>query len=602
MTIVGVTVTDTEVPAATFNPFDTGSAFMVGLGDWGSSTTPAAVHSQSDVSASIGPRSATNAELWDSCDAFFREGGGTAYLGRVVGPSTTAANLTLLDGSSNNSVIIDATYVGAYGNDIQVKVTNNSSNVVVTLSDTFGNTLAVSPALTTVSAVANWLTSTGYVSGTVGANIQVYEIDSVAISGTPTGGTFTLTFHYNGVTHTTAPIQWNAAATAVASAIVTAGSLPGTLTGTGGALPSSAVTLTASGALTGTFSTMSATSSLTGGSSPAVTYTQSTAGSSTAPGLPATISATSLTGGSDDRADATITNWETALATFELTLGPGQVLAPGQTNTNLSGIWSALGTHALNYNRVAIADCDDNESASTIITDVGNAFNSSGVGPIGFWVGDLQMPGTVAGTVRFISPSPAIAALCARVDGAGNPNRAAAGTAYPFSYITGSKSLVSGANATYNQNDLNTLNSAGINTFASKGGAFVNYGFVGSELPTTDAIRWQFNHLRMLMALQADAEVLGEPFVFSQEDGQGSDALDFANVLQARLSSYWSLGALFGQQSSDAFTVDCGPTVNTPVTQTAGQLNAAVSVRLSPFAQQVNIMLNAVPITQSLSA
>jgi hypothetical protein len=104
-------------------------------------------------------------------------------------------------------------------------------------------------------------------SGTAGtAGVQ-----TVTVTGTPTGGTFTLT--WNG--QTTAPIAYNATATAVQTAV---NALPGasSVTATGGPLPAGVVltfpalisqaALTANGA------------ALTGGTTPAVTVAQTTPG------------------------------------------------------------------------------------------------------------------------------------------------------------------------------------------------------------------------------------------------------------------------------------------------------------------------------------
>jgi hypothetical protein len=90
---------------------------------------------------------------------------------------------------------------------------------------------------------------------------SIAEVDSVATTGTPTGGTFTLSFVYNGFNYTTATIAYNAIATAVASAVSAATStnggpaLPGSFTGTAGPLPT-AVTLTASATLQGSLSAL----------------------------------------------------------------------------------------------------------------------------------------------------------------------------------------------------------------------------------------------------------------------------------------------------------------------------------------------------------
>ena len=66
------------------------------------------------------------------------------------------------------------------------------------------------------------------------------------------------------------------------------------------------------------------------------------------------------------------------------------------------------------------------------------------------------------------------------------------------------------------------------------------------------------------------------------------------------LMTYYNAGALYGQNATDAFSINTGPAVNTPTLLAAGQLTAQVGVRLSPDAQLVQINLNAVPITQAL--
>jgi hypothetical protein len=155
---------------------------------------------------------------------------------------------------------------------------------------------------------------------------------------------------------------------------------------------------------------------------------------------------------------------------------------------------------------------------------------------------------------------------------------------------------------TYSLNDLYTLNSAGINTFHNGFGyGAMNYGFASCEPSTTDLVYWQWNHSRMRMAVVAQAQIIGQPFVFSQIDGQGSDAAAFNNALSAMLYRYQQVGALYLAQGQQyAFTVDTGPDVNTPATIAAGQLNAAITTSFSPFAQNVQITVNVVPITQAV--
>jgi hypothetical protein len=105
-------------------------------------------------------------------------------------------------------------------------------------------------------------------------------VQTVTITGTPTGGTFTLTWNGN----TTAPIAYNATASAVQSALQ---ALPGgsTLTATGGPLPASAVVVTLPASVNQSAITANG-AALSGGSTPAVAVAQTT------PGVQATNAAT----------------------------------------------------------------------------------------------------------------------------------------------------------------------------------------------------------------------------------------------------------------------------------------------------------------------
>lgn len=103
------------------------------------------------------------------------------------------------------------------------------------------------------------------------------ERQTVTITGTPTGGTFTLTFQGN----TTAGIAFNGAAAAVVAALEALPNIDaGEVTATGGALPGTAVVVTFGGQYAGVnVAQMTASAAgLTGGTSPAVTVTTTAAG------------------------------------------------------------------------------------------------------------------------------------------------------------------------------------------------------------------------------------------------------------------------------------------------------------------------------------
>jgi hypothetical protein len=108
------------------------------------------------------------------------------------------------------------------------------------------------------------------------------EAQTVTITGTPTGGSFTLTF--NG--QTTGTIAYNAAATAVQTALIALSNIDtGDVTVTGGPGPGTPYVVTFGGQYADeNVPQMTATPSFTGGTSPNVTVTTTTAGVAPTPG------------------------------------------------------------------------------------------------------------------------------------------------------------------------------------------------------------------------------------------------------------------------------------------------------------------------------
>jgi hypothetical protein len=125
-----------------------------------------------------------------------------------------------------------------------------------------------------------WFAPTGTTAPTDASTtlaVPVNEIQTITITGTPTGGTFTLT--YAG--QTTAGIAYNAVAAAVQSALQALSTVgTGGVTVAGGPGPGTAWTATFTGILAGTnIAQMTASAaSLTGGTTPAVDVTTTTPG------------------------------------------------------------------------------------------------------------------------------------------------------------------------------------------------------------------------------------------------------------------------------------------------------------------------------------
>lgn len=124
-----------------------------------------------------------------------------------------------------------------------------------------------------------------YAQGTIIGQVSAgatNDVQTIAVTGTPTGGTFTLTLEWPvGNKQTTAAIAYNATASAVQAALA---ALPnvgsGNVTCTGGALPGSSVVATFGGKLAATpvpVMTLGA-NNLSGGTTPTATVAHTTTG------------------------------------------------------------------------------------------------------------------------------------------------------------------------------------------------------------------------------------------------------------------------------------------------------------------------------------
>jgi hypothetical protein len=111
----------------------------------------------------------------------------------------------------------------------------------------------------------------------------VNDQQTITITGSPTGGSFTLTFGGQ----TTSALPWNATAAQVQAALNALSSIggfsdlamAGSVVCTGGPLPGTGIVVTFAGALAGeSQSVITHTDSLTGGSSPVVVITHTTSG------------------------------------------------------------------------------------------------------------------------------------------------------------------------------------------------------------------------------------------------------------------------------------------------------------------------------------
>lgn len=468
----GVEIQVQTAPQPQSAPTDSGVAFMVGLCDMGP-LEPILIRSLSDFVANCGSR-VTYSVLYDAVDAYFREGGNTAYISRVVGPAAVVATRNLMK-AATVSLIATAIGPGTWGNSVSIAV--------------------LAPLVS-------------------GYRLQVL---------------------YNGVV------------------VETSGDLATQAEGIAWSQNSN--------------------------------YVRLTLGAGT--GVPDVAAAAALAGGSDDRNNIVDAQWLTALSRFDKGLGPGQVLAPGRT-TDVGH--QQLADHAQNFGRVALLDLIDSSTKATLEASVAAAKIGSERYAAAFapWI---VIPGTVANTTRTVPPSASVAGVIARVDASDNPNTAAAGDRGLLLYASDL------SQPAWTDADRQELNGTGVNVIRAMFNGFRIYGFRSMADPASLPSWLDFSNVRYMQWLASRCYVVGERYVFETIDGQGHVISAYGGELSSLVQADYNAGMVFGSTAGEAFRVDVGASVNTPVTIANGNLRAVVSVRPSPFAELVSILIVNVPVT-----
>jgi hypothetical protein len=102
------------------------------------------------------------------------------------------------------------------------------------------------------------------------------------------------------------------------------------------------------------------------------------------------------------------------------------------------------------------------------------------------------------------------------------------------------------------------------------------------------------------MAIVAECDAGGQDYVFSQIDGRGHTIAAFGGMCGGVCMSYYAIDALFGDDPTEAFVVNTGPSVNPPEQLADGTIKAVLDVCMSPHAELVRIEIVKNPITVPL--
>jgi hypothetical protein len=283
-------------------------------------------------------------------------------------------------------------------------------------------------------------------------------------------------------------------------------------------------------------------------------------------------------------------NLATALGLFSKSLGPGQVADTASTPT--ATIYGELLNHAAATNRFALLDVANADTVAAMTTLAGAvpAVNDSYGALFGPWV-DVPAPaGVIGGSVRNVRATAVVAGLIARADAQGIAARAPAGRDFPLQYVNAFRRLVTDA-------ELETLLNAGLNMLITKYSVMQLYGFQTGIAQSTDTPFWQANASRSRMWLTAQAQAVGEGFMFKPIDGRGKLQEALKRALIGVGDRLYGADGLFGETLEDAFAVETGISVNTPTSIANGELRAVAQARFSMHTKAVQIDLVSVPIT-----
>lgn len=143
-----------ERAAASLAAPSTSNAFFVGFTERGPVDEAIYVVSMADVVEKTGERLSNEPLLYDSLDAFFKEGGSNAYIGRVS-PGAAVATKVLVDSESKKVRLISAKSPGSWGNSIKVVATLAGGKVTYTV-EYEGKVVETSPALDSLAEEVAW--------------------------------------------------------------------------------------------------------------------------------------------------------------------------------------------------------------------------------------------------------------------------------------------------------------------------------------------------------------------------------------------------------------------------------------------------------------
>jgi len=302
----------------------------------------------------------------------------------------------------------------------------------------------------------------------------------------------------------------------------------------------------------------------------------------------AAVADVTLSGGTDGGA-VTPQVIEDALDRFTYSMGFAQVVIPGATLASTHG---AILAHCDKNRRFALLDLDDTDDA-TIAADANGLHGMIGSRFASALAPRIVYPGPVGGTTTLVPYSAVQAGIIARADGTtGNPNEAPAGS-------NGESLAARGIARDFDNDTRELLNDLGVTLpKMMRTGVMRTYGTRTAAGPLNPNWLWAPGS-RTVLAMCHEFDMIAEEFVHRQIDGARRLFTRLEVALGGVCLDYFNLGALYGEEPEDAFSIDT-VSVNTDETIARGEVHAIVRVRVSPPGEWVVIELQKTPITQTV--
>jgi phage tail sheath protein FI len=298
------------------------------------------------------------------------------------------------------------------------------------------------------------------------------------------------------------------------------------------------------------------------------------------------LAATALSAGSDDRTNATDTEWTTALNRSIIDLGTGAVLAPGRTGDTIFDIIEA---HCEATNRIAIL-CGAVDDTIGELQTAAAARNSEYSGLFAPW---LAIDDGFGGT-RIVSPEGFVAAKRAQAHATVGAWRAPAGSIGKSNYVL---SVQDGF--AYTADEINTLADSKVNVIRANTSGVRLYGWKST---TEDIENWEYLNNRDLVNYFVDEGTKRlEEYVFSPIDAKGhtlsqvkASLIGLADPIRLGGGLFERIDAATGEQIDPGYRVTCDQTNNSASSLAQNEINAELAVRISPVGGLIRLKITKV--------